>query len=138
MKVFFDTNVYIAAALLGEAAERMLEATSMASWRFFISPQVLDEIERVMTERLESSRRFALLTRRRAARRATLLEPPPSRHRVPDDHDDDPILRAALAGGADYLVTNDSDLLCLSPYESLQIVSMDLYHRLLQERGLLP
>ena len=30
MKVFFDTNVYVAEALLGGAAERMLEATSKA------------------------------------------------------------------------------------------------------------
>ena len=28
MKVFFDTNVYIAEALLGEAAEALLSATS--------------------------------------------------------------------------------------------------------------
>jgi len=33
MKVFFDTNVYVAEALLGSAAERMVEATSNASWR---------------------------------------------------------------------------------------------------------
>jgi hypothetical protein len=33
MKVFFDTNVYVAEALLGEAAEQMLEATERVSWR---------------------------------------------------------------------------------------------------------
>jgi hypothetical protein len=27
MKVFFDTNVYVAEALLGQAAEELLEAT---------------------------------------------------------------------------------------------------------------
>lgn len=37
MKVFFDTNVYVAEALLGEAAERMLEATTRVSWRIFSS-----------------------------------------------------------------------------------------------------
>lgn len=73
MKVFFDTNVYVAEALLGDAAARMLEATSRASWRIFISPYTLDEIERVMVERLRSSRRFALLTRKRARRRAILV-----------------------------------------------------------------
>ena len=52
MKVFFDTNVYVAEALLGDAAERMLEATHQASWRIFTSPHVLAEIERVMVERL--------------------------------------------------------------------------------------
>src|SRR4051812_36794847 len=97
MKVFFDTNVYVAEALLGDAAERMLEATRRASWRIFTSSFVLAEIERVV-ERLGFSRRFALLTRRRARRRAILVEPAhSSRHRVPDDPDDSPVLQAALA-----------------------------------------
>jgi len=137
MKVFFDTNVYVAEALLGEAAELMLEATTRASWRIFSSSYVLAEIERVMVEHLGFSRRFALLTRRRARRRATLVEPAPSRHHVPGDPDDSPILRAALMAGADYLVTNDADLLSLSPYEGLRILSMSDYYRLLQDRQLL-
>jgi putative PIN family toxin of toxin-antitoxin system len=137
MKVFFDTNVYVAEALLGDAAARMLEATSRASWRIFISPYVLDEIERVMVERLDSSRRFALLTRKRARRRAILVEPAPSRHRVPGDPNDSPILQAALAAGADFLVTNDTVLLSLSPYEGLRIHSMSDYYRLLQDSQLL-
>ena len=137
MKIFFDTNVYVAEALLGDAAERMLEATCKASWRIFTSPYVLDEIERVMVERLGFSRRFALLTRRRARRRAILVEPAASRHQVPRDPDDSPVLQAALAAGADYLVTNDTDLLWLSPYEGLRILAMSDYYRLLKDRQLL-
>jgi putative PIN family toxin of toxin-antitoxin system len=138
MKVFFDTNVYVAEALLGDAAERMLEATRKASWRIFTSSHVLAEIERVMVEHLGFSRRFALLTRRRTRRRAILVEPThSSRHRVPDDPNDSPILQAALAAGADYLVTNDADLLALSGYEGLRTLSMSGYYRLLQDRQLL-
>jgi putative PIN family toxin of toxin-antitoxin system len=137
MKVFFDTNVYVAEALLGDAAERMLEATHKASWRIFTSSYVLAEIERVL-ERLGFSRRFALLTGRRAKRRAILVEPAhSSRHQVPDDPNDSPVLQAALAAGADYLVTNDTDLLTLSGYEGLRILSMSNYYRLLQDRQLL-
>jgi len=138
MKVFFDTNVYVAEALLGDAAERMLAATRKASWRIFTSSHVLAEIERVMEERLGFSRRFALLTQRRTRRLAVLVEPArSSRHRVPGDPDDSPILQAALAAGADYLVTNDTDLLALSGYEGLRILSMSDYYRLLQDRQLL-
>ena len=72
MKVFFDTSVYVAEALLGDAAARMLKATARASWRVFSSPHVLDEIERVMVERLGFSRRFALLTSRRVQRLLSL------------------------------------------------------------------
>jgi putative PIN family toxin of toxin-antitoxin system len=135
MKVFFDTNVYVAEALLGGAAERMLEATSKASWRIFSSRYVLEETERVISERLGLSRRLAHLTRKRVRRRATLVDPAPSRHRVPADPDDSPILRAALAASVDFLVTNDPDLLELSPYEGIRVVSMSDYRGLLRDHG---
>lgn len=135
MKVFFDTNVYVAEALLGGAAEELLAATERASWRVHASPYLLDELERVLTERLGFSRRLALLSRRRVAQRATLIEPGASRHEVPDDFADTPILRAAVAAGVDYLVTNDRHLLDLDPYEGVRIVSMDRYFQLLMNEG---
>ena len=137
MKVFFDTNVYVAEALLGEAAEVMLAATERASWRMFASAYLLDEVERVMTEKLGYSRRLALLTRSRIIRRTSLVDPGASRHAVPQDPKDSPILRAALAAGADYLVSNDPHLLALHPYEGLRIVSMTDYCQLLINEGLL-
>ncbi len=85
MKVFFDTNVYVAEALLGEAAEEMLAATERAGWRVFASAYLLDELERVLTERLGFSRRLAVLSRQRTMRRARLVEPGASRHEVPQD-----------------------------------------------------
>jgi predicted nucleic acid-binding protein len=41
---------------------------------------------------------------------------------VPDDPDDDKFLAAALAGPADWLVTNDRHLLALDPHGTLRIV----------------
>ena len=137
MKVFFDTNVYVAEALLGAAAERMLAATQAASWRVFISQQVLNEIRSVLIDQLGFSRRLAGLAWRRSARRAQFVEPSASRHAVPSDPQDSPILRAALSANADYLVTNDRHLLALDPVEGLRIISMADYHQLLVQEGLL-
>lgn len=137
MKVFFDTNVYVAEALSGGVAQRILAATAKADWRIFISPYVLDEIERVLAVQLGFSRRLAFLTRRRARRRAILVEPGSSRHQVPGDPADSPILQAAVAAGADFLVSNDAVLLALSPYEGLKIISMSAYFSLLLDRRLL-
>lgn len=136
MKVFFDTNVYVAEALLGDAAERMVAATIAARWRVFVSDYVLDETQRVLTEKLGCSRRFGFLTRQRARRRATLVVPVlSSRHSVPDDPADSPILQAALTAGADVLVTNDSHLLLLNPYQGLRIISLTEYFDLLITEG---
>jgi len=137
MKVFFDTNVYVAEALLGEAAERMIEATTRASWRIHSSPYVLDELERVLTEQLGLSRRLAILSRKRIMRRSALVEPAESRHVVPGDPRDSPILQAALEARVDYLVSNDRHLLELSPYEGLRIITMVEYYNLVAHDGLL-
>jgi putative PIN family toxin of toxin-antitoxin system len=138
MKVFFDTNVYVAEALLGEAAEQMVQATQDASWRIYTCREQLDELERVLTEELEFSRRLASLSRSRILRRAALVEPGASRHMVPDDPKDNPILQAAVSAGADYLATNDRHLLAIDPHEGLRIVSMTDFYRHLQDDGLLP
>jgi len=44
VKIFFDTNVYVPEALLGQVAEQLLEATERASWRIFASLYLLDEL----------------------------------------------------------------------------------------------
>jgi hypothetical protein len=54
MRVFFDTNVYAAEALLGEIAELLIETTLRASWRIKASPYILEELERVLTQNWDS------------------------------------------------------------------------------------
>ena len=137
MKVFLDTNVYVAEALLGAAAEQMVAATLAARWRVFSSVYVLDETQRVLTEKLGFSQRFGNLTRECIRRRANIILPPASRHTVPDDPADSPVLRAAIAAGADLLVTNDVHLLELSPYQGLRIISMTDYFNVLVQEGII-
>lgn len=136
MKVLFDTNVYVAHALSRGAATRMIERTRVARWRIAVSPHVVDELERVLRDQLAMSRRFARLAQIDAMRHGELIEPPPSRHIVPGDPADTPVLRAAVAAGVDYLVTNDAHLLALDPYEGVKIFSMAGYVDLLRERRL--
>ena len=138
MRIFFDTNVYIAEALLGAGAAEMVAATEQAGWRICASSYVLDELERVLSERLGFSERLAKLSRQRIIRRAAMVEPGASRHTVADDPADTPILRGAVAAGVDYLVTNDRHLLDLDPYEGLRIISMTDYRQVLVNEGVLP
>ena len=137
MKVFFDTNVYAAEALLGETAEQLIEKTLQAAWRIQASSYVLEELERVLTEKLGFSHRLAVLSCQRVMRRSHMVEATIARHVVPEDPKDNPILNAALIGGADYLVTNDKHLLMLNPFQGLQIVSMTDYYNILVSEGLI-
>ena len=96
MKIFFDTNVYVAEAIFGAGAERMLEATRRASWRTYCCQTVVEEIDRVLVEQLGFSRRLSILTRARVLRHSVMIEPGALRHYVPQDPNDSPILIAAL------------------------------------------
>jgi putative PIN family toxin of toxin-antitoxin system len=136
MKVVFDTNVYVAEALDGETARRIIASTCRASWRIYLSRYIVDEMSAVMTEDLGLSRRSAALAAIRAVRRARLVEPIPSRHIVPQDAMDNEVLRTALQAGADYLVTNDRHLLALNPYEGVAIITMAEYRQILEDQGL--
>lgn len=66
-----------------------------------------------------------------------MIEPGASHHNVPEDIKDTPILRAAVAAGVDYLVTNDRHLLPLDPYEGVRILSMTQYLELLVNEGMI-
>ena len=124
MKVFLDTNVLVAEALLGEGVARLVQAMIAARWRLYTSEHVLLELRRVLTEDLGFSERSAISACRRVLRRARLVSASESRHLVPGDDADTPVLRASLACGADYLVTNDRHLLALNPYQGLRVVSI--------------
>src|SRR5690242_15143098 len=134
MKVFFDTNVYIADALVGKAATRMIEATRAARWRIYTSNYVLAETRHVLIDDLGFSEKLAALALRRIMRITTFVKSR-SGAKVISDPKDSPILQAALSCGADYLVTNDRHLLELNPFQGLEIISMDRYFAMLKHYG---
>jgi putative PIN family toxin of toxin-antitoxin system len=137
MKVLFDTNVYVSEALVGGLAESLIEAVLAARWKVFTASYVLDEIERVLHDKLNFSARVAAAARQRARRRCELAVTPSSRHTVASDLNDSPILRTAVGASVDYLVTNDRHLLRMHPYEGIQIVSMHDFAEVLRAQGLL-
>jgi putative PIN family toxin of toxin-antitoxin system len=138
MKIVFDTNIYVSLALHPEKAGKLaFETTLLARWRVYVSDYLLGEFSRVMVHELGRSPREVDYIRRSIAGACTNVSLVPSRHVVPSDPDDTPILQTALVANADYLVTRDSHLLSLNPYERLRIVSLASYYRLLEDRGLL-
>src|SRR4051812_35742456 len=136
MKILFDTNVYISEVLVGGLAERILNTVLNARWKVFVSTYILDEVERVLSDKLGFSARVATMSRVSVRRRAESVDVPASRHQVPGDKKDNAVLQAAVAGGVDYLVTDDRHLLLLHPYEGIRIVSMREFVTVLQQNRL--
>ena len=122
MKVFLDTNVLAGAATTrGLCADVVREV--FASHDLFISEQVLNELKSILRGKFgvgqELINDFIGLLKQ-----DTILTGPAQ---LPDvelrDKDDPPILGAAIASGADVLVTGDKELLDLGHIGDLDILS---------------
>jgi putative PIN family toxin of toxin-antitoxin system len=122
MKVFLDSNVLASAvATRGLCADVLREV--FASHQLIISDQVLDELERVLTlkfhVRPDLVHDFIWLLQQGTFRA--------QRGQVPglelQDKDDIHIVGAALAAGAEVLVTGDKGLLSLGHMDDLEILS---------------
>lgn len=136
MKILFDSNIYISEALGGAAATRVIAACRRAKWTLFTCDFQLEEIERVLTEELGYSSRFAKLTRRRVQLICNVVNVGSTRHKVDRDPNDTPILEAALIAGVDFIVTFDGDLLTMDPYEGIDIVTAGRLLTYMRQSGL--
>ncbi|HMW55734.1 MAG TPA: putative toxin-antitoxin system toxin component, PIN family [Accumulibacter sp.] len=107
----------------------MLDAIrSRGEARLFTSPALLDELADVLT-RPSATKRLAIIGRMVREVLADyveameVVEPEHVPRVVPDDADDDQVIAAALAAGADWVVSGDADLLTLGSYQNIPILS---------------
>jgi putative PIN family toxin of toxin-antitoxin system len=103
---------------------RLVDEARRRRVRFLVSPYILDELQRTLVEDLGRSTRFGNLARRAVLRVAKLVELPSfvPRH-VPGDPNDDPIVQTALTAKADYLVTEDTEVLKLDKIRGTEVIT---------------
>jgi putative PIN family toxin of toxin-antitoxin system len=127
VRVVADTNTVVSAFLWGGPPAAVLEAARTQRITLLTSAALLDELADVLGREKFASRIrqvdstvAAMLAGYRAL--VTLVEPlpvaPTSR-----DPDDDAVLACALAAQADLIVTRDNDLLTLSTFRRIRILS---------------
>ncbi len=132
LRIVFDTNVHISAALHGRLAETILQLAAADRVALVISEAILAELEGKLRGKLgwpEHQIVYFLDTIRDVAE---LVEPQFTLQVVPDDDDDNRIVECAVAGEAALIVTYDKDLLRLKSYQSIGII----HPRQLQYYGL--
>jgi putative PIN family toxin of toxin-antitoxin system len=122
MKVFLDTNVLAAAAATRGLCADVFREVSVCH-ELLISMQVLSELERVLKSKFGVSQDLVeapILLLQQDSISVEAIDIPKVRLR---DKDDLGILGAAVAGGADVLVTGDKELLDLHRVENVEILS---------------
>lgn len=123
-RVVFDTNVFISALGWDAKPEACLEQVLHGQAEGYISPAMLDELQRVMdyprfkfTEDEKQSFLEIILAS------FHVVTPSVDVSVVADDPDDDMVLECAVAGDADYIVSGDSHLQDLDSVRSITILS---------------
>lgn len=135
MKVFVDTNVLVAAYATRGLCSDLLRLI-LAQHELVLSQQVLAELERALRDKIGLPQALiaeilATLTPHLFDEDATPSEPVP--RFALRDPTDEPILAAAIAAGAEALVTGYADLLVAAPAAPLPILSPRAFW--LQQRG---
>lgn len=121
MRVVCDTNVYIAAALRGGQAEKIMLLAASGAITLLVSPAILAELGEKLQEKFGWVQEQADFFIETVLLVAEVVEPTITLNVVEDDPDDNRILECASAGGANLIVTYDKHLLRIGQYELIGI-----------------
>ena len=129
MRVVLDANVYVGALISG----RDSPAWILAQWRekrfdVVISPQILDELERILHyPKLREQHALPEAQIRRFLRalrnQAINVAPSGTLDAIEADAEDNRYLECAVAGSAGVIVSGNGRLLALQEYQGVQILS---------------
>jgi len=126
-RVLLDTNQLVSSLLGAQGLQgQLLDAWRRRTFLLCLAPRQLEEVTAVL-RRPKIARKYAISSGDRDAFVALLhadglLLPDAPPAGVCRDPDDDRLLGCAAAGGVDYLVTGDADLLILGRYRDIRIV----------------
>ena len=121
MKVFFDTNVLVAAYATHGACNELLNHC-IARHRMYTSEFVLGELAEKLHHRIKLTSDETALIIHFLRRTCVITVEAPISRRISRDHDDDHVLYAALNGRVNCIITGDNDLLVLKKINDILIV----------------
>ena len=124
MKVVLDTNVLISGIYFGGLPGKILEAWGARRFQLLVSTEILQEYLNV-AERLAD--RYAGVEYESVLgliiQNAELVQPSDLPEPVSTDPDDDKFLACALAGDSTIIVSGDSDLINVSGYCGIKVLT---------------
>ena len=132
IKAILDTNVFISGVFWNGPPFEILKAWQEQRFRLAISLPILNEYRRVLDE-FARARQIPVLNSvlKVVEVHSEIVKPVSFPEPVCSDPDDDEFLEAAIAAGADYVVSGDKALLNLKSYHGTEIVRPSPFLKLL-------
>lgn len=138
MRLVFDTNVFVSALLLPDSKPRKALDLALLEGKVLLSFAVLAEVYEVLSRKQfrryvdeEGIRTFMAALSREAQWIDVDVQIKACR-----DSKDDKFLELAVSGHATHVVTGDSDLLALNPFQGIQIISPQVFLELKSQNKL--
>jgi len=122
MRILYDTNVLVTILSRREAILVLKEDMTEKHITNISSRHILGEVEAVLVTTMKLTRQKAKAAVRLLERQSTIVSPK-GIEKICRDPFDDYIVAAAVTGKAEYLVTEDKDLLVLKSHEGVNIVT---------------
>jgi putative PIN family toxin of toxin-antitoxin system len=122
MRVFFDTNVLIAAFISHGICAELFEHC-LTRHAILTTEWILDEYRKSLKEKFAFDKHLIEMSLSLLETNLTVVEVQPLEKKVCRDADDDNVLAGALSGKADCLITGDKDLLILKKFTKIPIIS---------------
>ncbi len=139
IRAVLDTNVLIAAVIniKSSLTQEIYQKFLTLHFTLIISPEILEEVEDLINRerivkkhKLTTDEREVIMSEIAAL---SYIVPGITHVEVVRDQDDNKIISAAYEGKADYIISRDRDLLDLTQYEGIKIITPEEFIGILRE-----
>jgi uncharacterized protein len=123
LKVVLDTQVIIAGIVFGGSARDVLTCINKGKIEHYITKEILDEVVQILEFKFEYPKNKLVAIWNELSETALLTEPDIKLDVIRNDPIGNNVIECAVFSSCDYIVSGDKDLLQLSEYHSIEIIS---------------
>ncbi len=127
MRVVLDTNVLISGTFWTGDSFRIVQLIDKGELTLILSKEILDEYDYILhSDEITEKKAYkpeCVASILKQVQLANFIEPIEKLKVVENDPDDDKFIEAAIAGNADYIISQDNHLLKLKEFRGIKIVT---------------